>query len=157
MTYAEQWELDIDAPDWLPSIITRLLEVGVPPSALSKAFYVEVDAIKEMQMNLRIERYGTAELAEAMHSLMWKAYEDTLVLISQAPPARRLSLNMSLLAKASTLVGSQTPDGIARMQSEIDAMMAEARQTDAGQPTSSIYETGPSDAPPDDPEKGSTG
>lgn len=156
MTYTELWELDIDSPEWLPTIITRLLEVGVPPTAISNAFYVEVDAIKEMQMGLRISKYGTAELAEAMHSLMWAAYEDTLELIKQAPPARRLQLNMNLLAKAQTLVGNQTPDGVLQIQAELAAMMAETRRTESD-PTSSIYETGSADAPPDDPEKGSTG
>jgi hypothetical protein len=157
MTYADLWTLDSDSPDWLPTIITRLLEVGVPPTAVANAFYIEVEAVKELQMDLRIERYGTAELAEAMHALMWKAYEDTLVLISQAPPARRLQLNMTLLAKAQSLVGNQAPDSIGRLQSELDGIMAETRRTDAAEPTSSIYETGSADAPPDDPEKGSTG
>jgi hypothetical protein len=147
----------MDTPDWLPAIITRLLEVGVPPTAIANAFYVEVEAVKELQMSLRVEKYGTAELAEAMHDLMWNAYEDTLELIKQAPPARRLQLNMSLLAKAQTLVGNQTPDGVLRIQAELDAMMAETRLTDKAAPTSSIYETGSADAPPDDPEKGSTG
>jgi hypothetical protein len=143
--------------EWLAAIIVRLLEVGVPPTAIGNAFYVEVESVKEVQMQLRVAKYGTAELAEAMHSLMWQAYEDTLELIKQAPPARRLQLNMSLLAKAQTLVGNQTPDGVLRIQAELDAMMAETRQTESDAPTSSIYETGSLDAPPDDPKKGSTG
>jgi DeoR/GlpR family transcriptional regulator of sugar metabolism len=59
---------------------------------------------------------------------MWKAYEDTLNLIKQAPPARRLQLNMALLAKASTLVGSQTPDGVSKMLAEFGNLAAEQRQ-----------------------------
>jgi hypothetical protein len=157
MTYADLWTLDSDAPDWLPSIITRLLEVGVPPSAIAAAFQVEVEPVKEMQMQLRTAKYGTSELAEAMQSLMWKAYEDTLVLLAQAPPARRLQMNMSLLSKAQSLVGSQAPDMFGRIQAELDGIMAETRQTELAEPTSSIYETGSADAPPDDPEKGSTG
>jgi hypothetical protein len=128
----------------------------VPPTAISKAFYVEVDEVKELQTNRRVEKYGTAELAEAVHYLMWKAYEDTLDLINTAPPARRLQINMNLLSKAQTLVGNQTPDGVLRIQAELDAMMSETRRTDSD-PTSSIYETGSANAPPDDPEKGSTG
>lgn len=32
------WDLDQEAPDWLEHIIISLLEVGVPPTALSRAF-----------------------------------------------------------------------------------------------------------------------
>lgn len=149
------WQLDTDSPAWLPSIINRLLDVGVPPTAISNAFEVDVEAIKEIQMDRRTAKYGTAELAEAMHALMWKAYEDTLNLIKQAPPARRLQLNMTLLSKASTLVGSQTPDGVSKMLAEFGNLASEQRRTDQA-PRTNIYETSPLDAPANDPKEGST-
>lgn len=152
----ELWALEVDDPEWLPTVIQRLLSVGVPPTAVSKAFDLDVQVVKEYQVTDRIARYGTAELGEAMHFLMWKAYEDTVQLLERAPMSKRLSMNMALLSKASTLVGSQTPDGIARMQSLLGEMFAETRRTDE-EVKSSIYETNPLDAPPDDPEEGSTG
>jgi hypothetical protein len=59
---------------------------------------------------------------------------------------------MAFLAKASALVGSTTPDGIARMQSELADMQAETRGTPT-EVADSIYVSTPLDAPPDDPEK----
>ena len=150
------WLLEADEPEWLPAIIDRLLDVGVPPTAIANAFDLDVQVVKDILIDRRVSKYGTAELGEAMHALMWKAYENTLQMIDQAPMARRLQINMTLLSKASALVGSQTPDGIAKMQTEMEAMMAEARATETPT-TGSIYETNATDAPTDDPEKGSTG
>ena len=151
-TNLDLWQLEVDTPEWLPTIIDRLLLVGVPPTAIANAFYVDVQLVKDRLIDTRIAKYGTAELGEAMHSLMWKAYEDTLTLLEQAPMAKRLQMNMSLLSKASALVGSQTPDGIARMQAELESMMAETRST-PNPVRDSIYEPVPHDGAINDPEE----
>jgi hypothetical protein len=153
----EVWELDIEAPDWLEAIIRRLLAVGVPPTAIAKAFNLSPDPVKELVTDLRIEKYGTAELGELMYSLMLWAYEDVLRLIEQSPPARRLQLDMALLSKMSVLVGGQTPDSFAKMHSEFGKMMTEVRGIgEVTPPTGTIYgEPDPIDAPIDDPEEGS--
>lgn len=148
------WQLEVDSPEWLPTIIDRLLSVGVPPTAVANAFYLDVQVVKDRLIDGRISKYGTAELGEAMHALMWRAYEDLLTLIDSAPMSKRIQINMTLLSKASALVGSQTPDGIARMQAEFEEMMAETRRI----PTharDSIYESSTHDGTIDDPEEGS--
>lgn len=150
------FQLEVDDPEWLTTIIDRFLSVGVPPTAIANALYLDVQVVKDRLIDARIAKYGTAELGEAMHSLMWRAYEDLLTLIDQAPLSKRIQINMTLLSKASALVGSQTPDGIARMQAELEEMMSEQRHVPT-EVSSSIYESNPDDAPPDDPEEGSTG
>ena len=152
----EVWELDIEAPDWLESIILRLLRAGIPPTAIAKAFNISTEPVKELLIDLRVEKYGTAELGELMYSLMLWAYEDVLRLIEQSPPARRLQLDMALLSKMSVLVGGQTPDSVAKMQTEFGRMMTEVRGVGVTPTTGTIYgEPDPIDAPIDDPEEGS--
>jgi hypothetical protein len=143
-------DLDPTAPDWLTLIIKRLLAVDVPPTALAKAFDLDVEPIRELLIDMRVERYGTAELAEAMHGLMWKAYADTVSLMEKAAPSRRLQLNLALLSKASALVGGGTPDSVAKMQAEFSQLAQETRGSgmDIG-----IYEPSAPDAPIDDPEE----
>lgn len=153
MTTLDLWQLEVDDPEWLQTIITRLLSAGVPPTAIANAFDMDVQAVKDFLVDIRVAKYGTAELGEAMHFLMWKAFEDTLTIIEQAPMSRRLAMNMSLLSKASALVGGQTPDTLAKMQKELSEFSAEARETEE-EVDSSIYEVAPLDAPADDPEKG---
>lgn len=156
MNIPDLWQLDVDSPDWLPAIITRLLAVGVPPTAISRAFDVEVDAVKELQHDRLISKYGTDELAEALHMRMWMAYEDSITLIAQAPPARRLALNMSLLARFSGMVAGQDSDATTRMRSELEKVMADTRAVPV-EVTDSIYETATFDAPVDNPETGLEG
>lgn len=143
-------DLDPTAPDWLTIIIKRLLAVDVPPTALAKAFDLDVEPIRELLIDMRVEKYGTAELAEAMHALMWKAYDDTISLMEKAAPSRRLQLNLALLSKASALVGGGTPDSLQKMQHEFAELALETRGSEMA---TGIYEPGPSDAPIDDPEE----
>lgn len=148
---SEAWELDPHETGWLEAIIIKLLQVDIPPTAIAKAFNLEVEPVKELLIGLRVEKYGTAELGEAMHALMWEAYNDVRTLIARSAPSRRLQLDMALLSKASALVGGGTPDSIAKMQAEFSQLAKETR----GLEMTGIYESDTVDAPIDDPEKGS--
>lgn len=153
MTVPDLWQLEVDAPDWLPSVVTRLLSVGVPPTAIANAFDLDVQVVKDIVTTDHIKRFGTAELSEALYKLMWDAYEDLLNLQKNAPVAKRMQIDMTLISKASAMIGSQEPDSMAKMQAELAAMTAEVRQVPVN-PGTSIYESTPDDAPIDDPEKG---
>jgi hypothetical protein len=141
----EAWQLDVDVPGWLEIIIIKLLAVDVPPTAIGKAFDLDTEPIKELLYDLRVEKYGTAELGEAMHALMWSAYEDMRELLRTAAPSRRLQMNMALLSKASALVGTGTPDSINRMHGELESLYRQVR----GSEQTGIYEPDPDDAPSD--------
>jgi len=144
-------DLSSDSLEWLEPIICRLLSVGIPPTAISNALDLAVEPIKALQDTMRINRYGTAELAEAMNFLIWKALDDTLDMMASAPIDKRMRLNTTLLARASAIVHGQQPDSMARIQKEMADLTAELTDTESG---SSIYELGSVDAPTDDPKKG---
>jgi hypothetical protein len=150
------WELDPDEPDWLESICVLLLEVGVPPTALSKAFQVDVVAIKELQAQLNIAKYGTAEISEAMNYLLWRAYEDGLNILESAPSASRQRFIITLLSRQSTILGKQSPEELERMRNQLsDLFSAIGAKPDPE--TGSIYTASPftpTDGTPDDSEEG---
>lgn len=152
------WELDPDAPDWLESICTRLLEVGVPPTALGKAFQVDVQAIKELQATLNITKYGTAEISEAMNFLMWMAYQDALSILESAPSATRTRFIITLLSRQSVILGKQSPESLDRMRDALSDLYA---NIGIDRPRGgSIYATSPftpSNGTADDPEEGFEG
>jgi hypothetical protein len=154
----DPWHLDIDAPDWLVKVTTRLLEVGVPPTALAKAFYVELETIKSLQDTLHVQRYGSAELSEAMLFFMWKMIEDAYELLETAPTPQKARLMTTLLARASSMVQAADPEGMEKMRSEFSKLTASIQSTESTVP--SIYaspEFSPVDGEPDDPEEGSKG
>ena len=149
------WELEQTAPDWLEQIVICLLEVGVPPTALSKAFRVDVDAIKEIQATLLVQKYGTAEISEAMNFLMWRAYQDALSILESAPSATRMRFITTLLSRQSVILGKESPQSLERMRSELNNLIASIGVEDPTTP--SIYATSeftPVDGETDDPEEG---
>jgi hypothetical protein len=146
------WTLESDAPDWLPLIVDRLLTVGVPPTAIANAFDLDVQVVKDLLADRRVQKFGTAELSEALHNLMWEAYEDLLNLQKTAPITKRMQIDMTLISKASSMIGSQEPDSISKLQGEVATMMAEVRSVPTD-PGTSIYETNSTDAPTDDSEE----
>ena len=156
MTYIpDVWELDPDSPEWLETIIIALLEVGIPPTAIGKAFRIDPQAIKELQAELNISKYGTAEISEAINFLMWRAYEDALSILDSAPSAQRQRFITTLLSRQSAIVGKESPQSIARMRGELESLLGDMGVEDPATP--SIYapsEFTPTNGTTDDPEEG---
>lgn len=150
------WELDDDSPDWLETLATRLLEVGVPPTAISKAFAVDIEAVRTLQSTLRITPYGTAEITEAMNFLMWRAYHDALDILDSAPSTSRQRFITTLLSRQSLILGKESPEGLNKMRAELQELVGTINVPDTLQP--SIYShsqfTPPTvDGEADDPEE----
>lgn len=155
MEIPEVWDLDPDQPYWLESILRRLLAVGVPPTALSKAFNLDVTPIRELEATMHIEQYGTAEISEAMNFLIWRAFADGMDILDNAPSASRQRFITTLLSRQSSIVGKQSPEALARMRAELDSLYGHIGVADPQ--SGSIYATSPftpTDGDTDDPEEG---
>ena len=156
MTTVDPWELDPDEPDWLEQICRLLLEVGVPPTALSRAFKVDVDALKELQATCNVESYGTAEMSEAMNFLMWRAYNDAHDILTHAPMQTRIRFITTLLSRQSIILGKESPQSLERMRAELSSLIAGVNVDNPIVP--SIYATQSEfsalDGEADDPEEG---
>lgn len=131
------WQLADDAPDWLEQITTRLLSCGVPPSAIARAFEVDIDAIKSLQATLYVQQYGTAEISEAMNFLMWRAYRDALEILDSAPVVQRTRFITTLLSRQSIILGKQSPEGMQRLRTELESLITSINVEDPLEP--SIY------------------
>lgn len=155
----DPWELDPDEPEWLEHICKLLLQVGVPPTALSRAFMVDVDAVKELQATVNVEKYGTAEISEAMNFLMWRAYQDAQDILSHAPIQVRMRFITTLLSRQSVILGKESPQSLERMRSELESLIAGVSVDNPVVP--SIYATQSEfaalDGEADDPEEGPEG
>jgi hypothetical protein len=105
--------------DQLADILHRLLVVGVPPSALSKAFGLPVADLKQLQSKVRVEMYGTDELMEAMTYLIWDAYNVTLSLLHEGTPASRMRMASIVLSRSMSIAGRQPPESLDAMRDEL--------------------------------------
>lgn len=150
------WSLDPDQPEWLETICISLLEVGIPPTAIGKAFRIDPQALKELQAEINVVKYGTAEISEAINFLMWRAYEDAHAILDSAPSASRQRFITTLLSRQSAIVGKQSPESISRMRGELESLWADIGVEAPA--TESIYapsEFTPTHGETDDPEEGS--
>lgn len=150
------WELDSDSPEWLETICIALLEVGVPPTAIGKAFRIDPQAIKELQAEIHVVKYGTAEISEAINFLMWRAYEDSLAILDSAPSASRQRFITTLLSRQSAIVGKESPESISRMRGELESLWADIGvEAPAAESIYAPSQFTPADGTTDDPEEGS--
>ena len=154
-TGIDVWALDPDSPDWLERIIESLLTVGVPPTAIGKAFQIDPLVIKDQQADLHILKYGTAEISEAMNFLMWQAYQDALSILESAPSATRTRFIITLLSRQSVILGKESPQSLERMRGELESLISDIGLDHPVTP--SIYadpQFSPVDGTSDDPEEG---
>lgn len=100
----------------LADVLHRLLMVGVPPSALAKAFDLEVGGIRELQSQVRVEQYGTAELTEAMTYLIWQGYENALHMMNEGTPANRMRMTGMILSRSISIAGRQPPESMNKVR-----------------------------------------
>ena len=150
----EAWEAT-DSDYWLENICTRLLAVGVPPTAIAKAFQVDPQAIKDLQSTINIQKYGTPEISEAMNFLMWRAYQDALIILESGPSATRTRFITTLLSRQSVILGKESPQSLERIRGELESLIRDVNVADPQVP--SIYaepQFSPVDGETDDPEEG---
>lgn len=118
--------------DEFAEMVDRLLEVGVPPTAVAKAFEIDPFVVRERMNDLRIERYGAAELSEALAALQWEAFDQAKAMIYDAPYNVRSRFIMGILSKTMSLTARQSPETIGNMRRDLLDLMGGVG--DAGAP-----------------------
>jgi hypothetical protein len=106
-------------------VVDRLLEVGVPPTAIAKAFEIDPFVVRDRANELRIERYGAAELAEALANLQWEAFEQAKTMIYDAPYSVRTRFIMAILSKTMSLTARQNPETIGNLRQDVLDLMGQ--------------------------------
>jgi regulator of extracellular matrix RemA (YlzA/DUF370 family) len=106
-------------------VVDRLLEVGVPPTAIAKAFEIDPFVVRDRATELRVERYGSAELSEALANLQWEAFEQAKTMIYDAPYSVRTRFIMAILSKTMSLTARQNPETIGNLRQNVLDLMGQ--------------------------------
>ncbi len=101
----------------------RLLEVGVPPTAIAKAFEIDPFVVRDRANELRVARYGAAELAEALANLQWEAFEQAKAMLYDAPYQVRTRFIMAILSKTMSLTARQNPETTGNLRRDLLDLM----------------------------------
>jgi hypothetical protein len=107
----------------------RLLEVGVPPTAIARAFDEDPDFVRGALSHMHVEQYGTDEIAEAMTHLIWVGYETALHEIRYGTPASKARFIQLVLARSIGLAGKSTPETSAKIREALEKMAGDMAPT----------------------------
>jgi hypothetical protein len=115
----------------LTDLVDRLLEVGVPPTAVAKAFDVDPFVIRDRQSELRVSQYGAPELAEAMANLQWMALAEARHLMYDAPYSVRSRFLLAMITKTMSLTARQSPETMGTLRKDLLELMRAVEDDDA--------------------------
>lgn len=118
-------------PATLIEVVRRLLNVGVPPTAIANAFEIDAGPIKAVARKIRREAYGTDELAEATAYLTWTAYEEMRNLLQSGSPEMRAKVAIQLQSKAMSVSARQTPEEVQMARGALGELIADLEITEA--------------------------
>jgi hypothetical protein len=116
--------------DEFTDVVDRLLEVGVPPTAVAKAFGIDPIVVRDRMNELRVEIYGAAELAEATAQMQWQALEQARAMLTEAPYTVRARFIMSILSRTMSLTARQSPETIGNMRRDLLTLMEQVEMAD---------------------------
>lgn len=107
-------------------MVDRLLECGVPPTAVARAYEIDPIVVKDRLNELRVEKYGAAELSEATAQMQWQALEQARAMIYEAPYNVRSRFIMAILSKTMSLTARQNPETLGNMRRDLQELMYQA-------------------------------
>jgi hypothetical protein len=119
-------------------LVYALLKRSIPPTAVAGALDMDPDTVKGVLAHIRVEKYGTDEIAEAMTFLIWKAYEAALHEIEYGTPASKFRYMQLVLARSIGIAGKSTPETSEKIRSALEDMARD--MAPKVQLTDSIYD-----------------
>lgn len=108
----------------LTHLLDRLLEVGVPPTAIAKAWEIDPFLVRDRMNDLRIGKYGAPELSEAIAAMQWDVLEEFRHMIHDAPYSDRSRFIMGMVSKTMSLTARQNPETLGNMRNELHELFA---------------------------------
>lgn len=105
-------------------LLQQLIMAGIPPTAIAIAFDLEVDFVRGIANELRVRRYGTSEISEAMAWLMWEAYDEAVKMLHSGSPANRIRAIAMILPRSVGMAARQDPEEFGRLRSRMEELIA---------------------------------
>jgi hypothetical protein len=122
----------------LADMVDRLLEVGVPPTAIGKAFSIDPFVVRDRLNGLHVQSFGAAELSEAIAGVQWLALAEAQNMIYEAPYSVRARFITAILGRTMSLTARQNPETIGNMRRDLlefmQGGMADDDNVDAADP-----------------------
>jgi orotate phosphoribosyltransferase-like protein len=114
--------LDLEEDDAV-DLLHRLLEQGIPSSAIARALHIDHDFVRGLAAEVRSRRYGTSEITEAMDWLMWQAFDVAVDLLHTGSPANRIRAVSMILPRSVTAAAKQDPQAFGQVREALQDLL----------------------------------
>jgi hypothetical protein len=108
-------------------LIRRSLEHGVPPEIVAAVFEIPADIAKEMQREVRVAKFGTADRAEYLEHLEWTALERVGKTIEHGSPAEVARVTTAVFGRQIAAAGKRPSDALTDARKDLMAAFAGMR------------------------------
>lgn len=115
-------------PAELEYVVGRCLTEGVPSGVVARIFELSPDLVRQAQSILRIERYGTDDLAEYTVQAQWEAVAQARNVFAHGSPTEKARFAASLLRGPISRSAKDVPDEVRRLQAEVTETMRSMRE-----------------------------
>lgn len=104
-------------------LIRRSLEHGVPHEIVAAVFEIPADITKEMQREVRVSQFGTADQAEYLDHLQWLTLKRVGQTIEHGSPAEASRVATAVFGRQIAAAGKRPSEGMSEARRELmDAM-----------------------------------
>jgi hypothetical protein len=116
--------LDLDSYELL---VRRCLESGVPTGVVADVFELPADVVKELQKLVRVERYGTADMAEYLDNIQWQTLERAQQMLDDGSPEQAARIVSAVFGKQIAAAGKRPSEGLEAQRAEMMAALTGMR------------------------------
>jgi hypothetical protein len=108
-------------------LIRRSLEHGVPPEIVAAIYEIPADIAKEMQREVRVSQYKTADRDEYLEYLEWKALEKVGRTIEHGSPAEVARVTTAVFGRQIAAAGKRPSDALTDARKDLMAAFSGMR------------------------------
>ena len=112
-------------------LVRRALEAGVPPGVVAGIFELTTDVAKELQRQVRVERYGTADMAEYLDSIQFQTLERAQQLLEGGSAEQAARIVNSVFGRQLANAGKRPSSALEEQRAELMAAMKGVREGSA--------------------------
>jgi hypothetical protein len=109
-------------------IVRRCLSFGVPSGVVGDVFGLDRDYVERIRRELLVGEYGTADQAEYLEWLQWRALDRCQWIVDHGSPADVTKVATAVLSRQLVTQGKRTSDAQRQAMERISGRLADMRE-----------------------------
>jgi hypothetical protein len=117
--------------DIYEALVRRSLERGVPSNIVAQVFELPPDVVKEMQREVRVATYNTADQAEYLDYIQWETLRRTEEMIRTGSPDQVARIATAVLGRQIQAAGKRPSSALEDQRAELMEAFRSIREAPA--------------------------